>query len=218
VCVVSRQQNLSSFDGDGGNRGILEVKFEVIRRVQSQINVWYGEDPRRRKLRLLQRDEEKNGLGPGVYIRHFTPDDACYGDFPALGDCRNKCGKTDDAAFCYTNFSKAPISIAAEGCTGEVKDGAVRLISVIHLDAPCVCRDSTNCLSDSRVACMPLNGSPGLPHSTCPANNPRCASACVKPGCTGEGETCVVTHNGKMCTSRIACQEGRPVCPNSGCL
>jgi len=210
VCIAANAHDLSGFDGDAGNAGALAVEFCIDGPIPTDVNLWYGQDPWRKRLRLLRREEAQTiPPGPHCYTRYFSPGDACFADFPDLpAKCRNRCGTTD--ADCTVNFSATPVLLAVEGCAAA-SSGVIALKSVTYHPSGCLCSDNSSCdaTRECRLADLPL--------PVCPATDPKCGGVCVSATCAGKGSPCQVQVGAQICQSTITCLQGQSVCAVEGC-
>jgi hypothetical protein len=228
--------DLDNFDADNGNQGALEVRFCLSSRdggpITGGIDLWYGEYPRRKILKLLA-DSERQGIVPGCYARTFNPSDAdparflvntseqvvrdqipteCRFATQADADAWVFNGKwTSRGAACKFSYKNTKIWITAESCVQNVNAELSKLTMTYHPLA-LLCSSAGACRYSDRPKCAPASDVPA-----CAETRFYCGGLC-QPDCDGAGSDCEVHLNdGTTCSSKIACLNGVPVCPMSGC-
>jgi hypothetical protein len=228
--------DMDAFDADNGGQGLLEVRF-CLRSldggpISGGFNLWYGEYPRRKVIKLLT-DAERQGIAAGCYVRTFAPEDADCSRFlvdttetVVLEQIPRACrfeteieardwqfggrwtSRGPDCKFSYRNKS---LWITAEACTRDVNAEIYRL-GVTYFPDALKCASASGCGFSDRPKCAPASDAP-----MCNEAQFYCAGLC-QADCEGAGTACEVrTSTGGVCMSTVECLNGRPVCPLSGC-
>ncbi len=183
TCSVSTGFDLSDFDGDFGNSGLLEVRFCVETQYEpagsplppGSLNLWYGEHPWRRQLPLL---DPKNPFR-GCTTKYFSAADARFADWEDVGSCRGLCGKSG----CSNNqleVGAAPLMLTVEGDDFGTRALDVRLLSVRHWPHSCICESNRECRIPAKNRCNAevIKSSPSLSAPICPPD-PVVRGTCV---------------------------------------
>jgi hypothetical protein len=157
TCVVADHANLSQFDVDFGNDGVLEVVFETLGPVAGKLNLNYGIHPRRKYVPLIRREET---LASGFHVKYFAPEQVLFSSSSPI--CQESCGSCpqihNDPNF---TFGAADVTLVAEGCAVGV-DARVRLHSVRVVSRGCDCVGNANCgANPQRAVCRPPNSGVG---------------------------------------------------------
>ena len=202
-------------------------------RVNSGLNLWYGEYPRRKFLRLLTSGEAAASARL-CFVRRFSPEDAECGHFdkattdatvlagipeacrldPGEGDnwhCRGRW--RDRGELCGFDYKNKPLWITGESCTTDV-EVEVTDLSIRYFSGTCRCQESADCRETARPACV------GGGSSQCDESRFYCGGTCepATSNCTGASTPCEVRPRaGTICNSRVTCLDGQPVCPIAGC-
>ncbi|HEY7373984.1 MAG TPA: hypothetical protein VIF57_17620 [Polyangia bacterium] len=232
VCELALGQDLTTFDTAYGDDGIIEVVFCVEGAdLRGGLNLWYGRHPLRRKLALVLRDEV---LGPGCYLRLFTPAQARFPDWEGIpATCKGQCGAGGEG--CSSDFRAAiadyvaadgggpdydlhatRVQLAAEDCAATAS-GRVRLTSLRVLSDGCFCSTTADCTTADRPVCRRANPGDcgpwpsGMPPGVCGPTSIGCA------GPPGAGVACTVSVGARACAGVTECVEGKYVCPVSDC-
>ncbi len=194
-CRFEEPVDLDRFDADHEGHGVLELEFCLSERMSgAALSFYYGTYPYRKGLSLLSDAERSTGLGPGCYVRYFSPQDAqCAAydpnqlpspDFPVacahagagpLWPCPGgrwsaldeRCGA---APF---DYKAVPFWVTAEFCDGPAS-AAVSIRSIRLLDDACKCAVGADCARYAAGSCVAAN----VTASFCPATQPRCAGVC----------------------------------------
>jgi hypothetical protein len=226
---------LNAFDADHGNLGVLEIAFQLRDRVTGLgLNLWYGNYPRRKQLHLLSSEETKGGIGPGIIVKYFRPEDVscptyvrsdkvvnpnAFGDYP--DECfvdevdggrawrcpKGRWGALNAKCGRFT-YDDVFVYVTAEQCEARVSS-AVSILSIRHVDPieACLCRDDASCHPGEH--CHP---EASLPAPWCDGG--RCAGVCsTAAACPHFGSPCSVTVGGRTCMSRVICGANDELCP-----
>jgi hypothetical protein len=213
TCIVSGPVDLSTFDVDFGNEGILEVTFEVVSSsLAGKLNLNYGKHPRRKYVPLLAKGEV---IPKGTYRKYFTPGQAKFASASPI--CTEACGSCpqihNDPDF---RFDASDITLVGEDCATSV-DAIIRLQSLRLVSRGCGCISDADCTSnDERSACYEPGsgaGSCGWPSSAAPG-------MCGQATCDTNvplGSPCQVTVTNMTCAGTWQCRGGAAVCEVSSC-
>jgi hypothetical protein len=190
--------DLNRFDADHDGQGVLEVSFCVTDPVaRSMLHIWYGVYPFRKALPLVGTDAPDLALGPGCYVRYFSPQDArCAafnpGQLPVSDDGRRfpaacagpapqfytwpcedgRWGSADPS--CVFDYDQTPLWLTVENCVGR-SSTTVSIESVNYLPADCDCISDDQCRGTSRPVCAPAH----VASPSCSVSDPRCGSVCA---------------------------------------
>lgn len=166
-CTFARA-DLRKFDGHFDNDGVdLEVTFCVASPgVPGELNLWYGENPFRRLLRLI--DKNRYAVA-GCYVTHFAAHQAQTPAFAEIApECHDQCGENGGSA-CRLDLvdenadpTQAPLTIVAEN-TDEAVVGQVWVKSVRFVSNHCRCRTDRDCADAKRPSCQPFAETPMCP-------------------------------------------------------
>lgn len=147
TCVFAENRDLTVFDASYQDQGWMEVTFCTEGLQFASTYLWYGTDPKRRKLQL-----SRIGDGDRCATVYFPPEAACFADFAGMvPECMNVCGRTDQSC---APFDRVQLSLTIEGCDpGHQIEGRITLKSVTFLDNACRCTDSSSCNTSDRPEC-----------------------------------------------------------------
>lgn len=187
-CTVMDWADLTDFDPDHGNSGVLEVTLCSTEGAPGPLNLWYGRHPHRRALAFW---EDTVPL-VGCVKRRFAPGDACFRDWPELpSGCRGRCGKA--AVDCGLKAESSEITLAVEP-SSHPQRADLRLVALRYYPSACTCRTSQSCAAREPTSTDPgatersscdasvLSAGERLPSPLCLADEPRCAGLCVPRG------------------------------------
>ena len=213
ACEFSVGQDLSVFDADNGGDGALEIVLSADRAMLGGLNLWYGFDPHRKLLKMV---ESGIVLEPGETTWYFAPVDAeCQWSLPGWGHiwpgCADTCNLGQEG--CTVDYSDTQLALIAEFCAADT-GAALEVHSVTYYPPGCRCLRDAACTDPERPVC---NTAAALPDERCPPENPRCAGVCVASvaDCDGAdwlGEACEALVDGRACAGRWVCSEGEPAC------
>jgi hypothetical protein len=196
---------------------VLEVVFDVVSTsAPGKLDLYYGQDPRRKYITLVARGET---LESGRYYKYFTPQQVqfpTWSPIPPL--CQGQCGACpavhDDPQF---GFSSTDMTLAGEGCSEPV-DAKIRLVSVNIISRGCGCTTKSDCSSaPSRSECRAPDSGVGacgwptsFPLGMCGTENNCDTSVPI-------GTSCTVEVQSTTCSGTWQCQNGTPVCAVKSC-
>jgi hypothetical protein len=168
-CTIART-DMRRFDAYyGQDAGDLEVTFCVgAPGVPGELNLWYGENPNRRLLRLVAKSQYAVA---GCYVAHFESEQAQTPAFEEIPKaCHEVCG-ADGGDVCQLDLTdgqgdptRAPVAIVAES-TAEPVVGEVWVESIRLVARRCRCQASADCIDPARPVCQPF-----APVAACPAS------------------------------------------------
>jgi hypothetical protein len=214
TCLFAGPVDVSGFDVDFGNEGVLEVTFEVLSpTVSGKLHLNYGKHPNRKYVPLVPSGET---VVAGMYRKYFTPGQAVFNHSSPI--CTEQCGSCPEI---HQNpnfvFDESDLTLVAEGCTQRV-DARVRLHSLRVVARGCGCTSNADCTSDpERSVCYGPNSGTG----TCGWPSTASVGMCGEPeGCDPSfpiGSPCVVTGPGITCSGTWQCIDGSAVCEVIGC-
>jgi hypothetical protein len=221
VCIGTSHAMLNAFDVDFGNEGVLQVVFDVLSPASGSLNLYYGVDPRRKYVRLIEPGETKQ---PRRYVMNFAPAQAYFPRWQPVpqacqGQNADRCGTCrqilSDPQF---QFDDVPLFLAAENFPVHI-EGQVRLISVERVSAGCACLSDADCGAlTGHEQCLPaasLSSEPG-----CGWPSDRRSGMCgPAQSCDSSyvGRPCTVQTANRTCSSTLTCEQGQLVCSASDC-
>ena len=171
--------DLNRFDADHGGKGVLEVSFCLsAAATRSMIHLWYGDYPFRKALPLVGTDAPDIALGPGCYVRYFSPRDAlcaayhpanglpvsddmppipfpptCIGPSPQYYTWPCTDGRwTVAGEECRFDYDDTSLWITVENCVGR-SESTVSIESVKLLSDDCACTSDSQCIGTGRRRC-----------------------------------------------------------------
>ncbi len=180
--------DLNRFDIDHAGRGALEIGFCNDTKLYGALNIYYGEYPRRKQLRLLNSEQIQNGLAPGCHRVLLGPGDAVC---PIFDPAKKPDGLPDECLTgcesgswkkvsekCMFAYDRVPVWLSGEECV-EGKPVAVSItkIEITYHRPSCVCIRDSDCLDPEKPYCE--KGSPIRDWRCQDDANPRCAGVCA---------------------------------------
>lgn len=147
----------------------LEVRFCVgAPGLSGELNLWYGQNPNRRLLRLVDHGEY---AVEGCYVAHFASEQAQTPSFQEIPEaCHEACGATGGDA-CRLDLTddkgdptKAPMAIVAEN-SAEPATARVWVETIRLVDSRCRCDADRDCVDPSRALCEPFAAVAACPAS-----------------------------------------------------
>ncbi len=226
VCQLAGPVDFSTFDVDlsATKDQFLEVIFDVVSAsVSGKLNLYYGQDPRRKYVSLVARGEK---IRAGRYYKYFAPNEAYFPSWPPIpAACGDQCGPCPDifqdgasgsAAF-VAAIRAADLTLAAEGCS-EAVDAQVRIVSVKLVNRTCGCATNVQCTSNPD---RPLCRDPQSGQGRCGWPGTLLPRVCGPVAeCSSEieaGTACSMYVGGTMCSGTWQCENGKLACEVSSC-